>query len=95
MELALVPPIRLDVMLPIHKRLKETENVTVLNMGGSVDRGITIRVSAKTPTPLIKIIREMLGVEKVWEEIPGIISPVPGRQGQEEQPIRRIIINTK
>ncbi len=82
-------------MLQIHKSLKETEGLTVLNMGGSVDKGITIRVSAKASTPLVEIIKEMPGVEKVSEELPGTVSAVPGRKGQEGQPIRRIIINTK
>jgi hypothetical protein len=94
-EVALPPPVSLEPMLQIHKHLKETPHVDVLNLGGSVDKGITIRISVGTPTPLLRVLGELPGVDEVSEELPGAESIVPGRQGGEEEPLRRIIVTTK
>ena len=94
-ELALAPPVVLDRMLQLHKHLKQTPHVDVLNLGGSVDRGITIRVVVQDPTPLLKVIGKLPEVDKVSEELPDADKTVPGRQMGEETPIRRIIITTK
>jgi vacuolar-type H+-ATPase subunit H len=94
-ELALAPPVVLDRMLQLHKHLKQTPHVDVLNLGGSVDRGITIRVVVQDPIPLLKVIGKLPEVNKVSEELPDADKTVPGRQTGEETPIRRIIITTK
>ncbi len=94
-ELALPPPIGLDQMLQIHKTMKESPYLNVLNLGGSVDSGITIRVFVEAPIPLLKVIGEMPEVVEASEELPGDEKLVPGRRGEEEYPLRRIIITTK
>jgi len=94
-ELALPPPLGLDQMLQIHKTMKQIPYVNVLNLGGSVDKGITIRIFVETPTPLLKVIGEMPEVDKTWEERPGDEKLVPSRQGGEEYPLRRIIMTAK
>ena len=58
-ELALVPPLHLDTLLSLHKRLKQLSDVEVLNVSGSVDKGITIRTLIRTPIPLLGLIREL------------------------------------
>jgi vacuolar-type H+-ATPase subunit H len=94
-ELALPPPVVLDRMLQLHKHLKRTPNVDVLNLGGSVDKGITIRVLVQNPTPLLKVIAKLSEVEEASEELPDADKAVPGRKTGEETPIRRIIVTTK
>ncbi|UCG82014.1 MAG: hypothetical protein JSW38_07265, partial [Dehalococcoidia bacterium] len=94
-ELALPPPIGLDQMLIIHKQLKETPQVDVLNLGGSVDKGITIRVTIKSPISLISVLSEMPTVEKAYEESLGSNTVVPGRKGAEKGSLRRIIVTAK
>ena len=94
-ELALPPPVVLDRMLQLHKHLKRTPNVDVLNLGGSVDKGITIRVFVQNPTPLLKVIGKLSEVEEASEELPDADKAVPGRETGEETPIRRIIVTTK
>jgi len=94
-ELALPPPISLEQMLRIHKYLKETPQMAVLNLGGSVDKGITIRLELDEPVPLLSLIGGMPGVGKVSEELPSAESVVPGRQGGESHPVRRIIATTR
>ena len=94
-ELALPPPIGLEPMLRIHKQLKETPHVEVLNLGGSVDKGITIRMVLDTPIPLLSVVQELPGVHQVSEELPGSESAVPGRRGGEEPHLRRIVVTTR
>jgi hypothetical protein len=94
-ELALPPPIGLEPMLRIHKQLKETAHIEVLNLGGSVDRGITIRIVLDTPIPLLNVVQELPGVHQVSEELPGSESSVPGRRSGEDPQLRRIIVTTK
>jgi len=75
-EVALPPPISPEPMLQIHKHLKETPHLDVLNLGGSVDKGITIRISVGIPTPLLSVLGELPGVDQVSEEVPGADSAV-------------------
>jgi hypothetical protein len=94
-ELALPPPVALDRMLQLHKLLKEAPHVDVLNLGGSVEKGITIRIVMDSPTPLLKVIEDLPEVETVSEEYPDAEKIVPGRQSEEAPSVRRIIITTK
>jgi len=94
-ELALPPPVALDRMLQLHKLLKEAPHVDVLNLGGSVEKGITIRIVMDSPTPLLKVIGDLPEVETVSEEYPDAEKIVPSRQSEEAPSIRRIIITTK
>ena len=82
-------------MLQIHRNLKETPQLNVLSLGGSVDKGITIRIELDGPVPLLSLIGGMRGVGKVSEEPPSAESVVPGRQGGEAHPVRRIIATTR
>jgi len=94
-ELALPPPVALDRMLQLHKHLKQTPDIDVLNLGGSVDKGITIRILTNSPVSLFKIIGELDEVNEITEELSDSQSLVPGRDGREENPIRRLIVTTK
>jgi hypothetical protein len=75
--------------------LKEAPHIEVLNLGGSVEKGITIRILTDTPTPLLQVIGELPEVDAVSEEQPDSDKIVPSRQSTEDPPIRRIIITTK
>ena len=93
-ELAIPPPVPLDRMLQFHKSLKQIPHIEVLNLGGSVDKGITIRVLVEPSTPLLKVVKELPEVSEVIEELPNSENVVPRRQG-EDNPIRRILVTTK
>jgi len=90
-EIVLPPPMSLHQMLQLHERLRSISNVKVLNLGGSVDKGITIRLFLGVDVPLIEILRKMPEVERALDEsaVPEI--SVPSRQGETPQP-RRIIV---
>jgi chemotaxis protein histidine kinase CheA len=64
-ELAIVPPIDLAQMENLAKGLSQVENLRLILVGGSVDRGSRIIVSAEEPVPLLSILREMPVVEQV------------------------------
>jgi vacuolar-type H+-ATPase subunit H len=91
-ELALPPPVALDRMLQLHKQLKETPHIDVLNLGGSVDNGITIRILLDSPILLLNILRDLPGADGVAEELDGDDGTFPSREGDEADQVRRVII---
>ena len=94
-ELAIPPPIGLDRMLQLHKHLKQTPQVEVLNLGGSVDKGITIRLLLENPTPLLKVLEDLPEVQKVSDETPGSEKMVPSRETGDASHVKRILVITK
>jgi hypothetical protein len=82
-------------MLQLHKHLKQTPQLEVLNLGGSVDKGITIRLLLENPTPLRKVLEDMPEVKNVSDELPDAEKMVPARQTGEEPSLRRIVVITK
>lgn len=91
-ELAIPPPVGLDQVMQLHKDLKNNPQLEVLNFGGSVDRGITIRLISHAPTPLIDIIGGMPGVESALDESQVPEQLVPARPPGDGPPIPRIIV---
>ncbi len=92
-EITLPPPVGLNQMLQLHRHLKENPNVDVLSLTGSVDQGITIKVTVRIPTPLLKMIGELPEVRRAAEETSADgIGPVPQLPGQAL--LRKIIVNT-
>jgi len=94
-ELAIPPPVGLDQVMQLHKDLKQTPQLEVLNFGGSVDRGITIRLIAHTPTALLDVISSLPGVENAIDESQAEEQVVPSRPPGDGPPIRRIIVRAR
>lgn len=67
-DLALIPPISLDQMLRLHKHLKKNSRVKVVELKGSLDKGVTIRIMVKAHTPLMNMLAVLPEVEKVSDE---------------------------
>jgi len=82
-------------MLQLHKHLKQTPNIEVLNLGGSVDKGITIRLLLENPTPILKVLGGLPEVKSASDEPSGDDKLVPSRQTTEDELIRRILVITK
>ena len=93
-ELAMLPPVSLQQMLQVHQYLRHMQQVKVLNLGGSVDKGITIRVYLETPVPLLKILRDLPDVERVSAESAEPESIIPARQGESPK-VRRVVVTMK
>jgi hypothetical protein len=64
-ELTIVPPVGLGQLENLEKDLRQVENLRLVLVGGSVDRGNKIVVSAEEPIPLLRILGEMPAVEQV------------------------------
>lgn len=90
-ELAILPPVSLYHVMRLHDYLADIPHLKVLNFGGSVDRGITIRLTLDKPTPLANIIRDLYGVKKASDESGESQKIVPSRKG-EDPPVRRIAV---
>ena len=90
-ELAILPPVSLQQILQLHEHLRPITQMNVLNLGGSVDKGITIRICIETPIPLLKILRDLPEVEKASDELEETERIVPARQ-EEGQKVRRVVV---
>jgi hypothetical protein len=64
-ELMIVPPVDLGQLENLGKALRQVENLRLVLVGGSVDEGNRIVVSAEEPIPLLRILGEMPAVEQV------------------------------
>lgn len=90
-ELAIVPPVSLYQMMQLHEHLRIIPQIQILNLGGSVDKGITVRLILESPAPLIQILREQPEVERASDESQVSEQKVPRRKG-EDPPVRRIVV---
>ena len=90
-ELAITPPVRLQQMLQLHEHLRTFPHIQVLNLGGSVDKGITIRLVLEKPTPLVTILRNLPEVVTASDESLEPERLVPARR-LENPPVRRIAV---
>lgn len=66
-QVTLPPPIALDHMLKLHKQLKNTPNVKVMELTGSLDKGVKIELFLTTPVPLIGVLKAIPEVEKALD----------------------------
>ena len=60
-----MPPIGLGQLENLEKDLRQVENLRLVLVGGSVEKGSRIVVSAEEPLPLLHILGEMPAVEQV------------------------------
>ncbi len=90
-ELSFSRPVNLQQILQFYNNLKYVRQVDVLNVTGLVDKDITIKLLLKTPTPLIKILRNLPEVEEVSDGFQEAENIVSGSQA-EASPVRRIVI---
>jgi hypothetical protein len=90
-ELAILPPVSLYYVMRLHDYLSNVPHLKVLNFGGSVDRGITIRMNLDQPKPLVKMLTEVYGVKKAIDESVVPEKIVPSRK-DENPPVTRIVL---
>jgi hypothetical protein len=90
-ELSFSRPVSLQQLLQFYNNLKYVPQVDVLNVTGTVDKDVTIKLLLKIPTPLTKILRDLPGVEEVSDGFQEADDIVPDSQA-EASPVRRIVI---
>jgi len=64
-ELALPPPVALDRMLKLHKHLKKDSRVKVVDLKGSLDKGVRIKLLVQAHTPLLSVLAALPEVKDV------------------------------
>jgi DNA-binding response OmpR family regulator len=93
-ELAILPPVSLQQIVRLHEQLRTFTEFKVLNLGGSADKGITIRLFVKTPIPLIKILGGFSEVVKASDEAGESEIMISSRRG-ETPPVKRIVMGLR
>ena len=94
-ELVIPPPLGLARMLKLHRHLTKTPQIKVLNVKGSKEGGLIVRLLLRTHIPLLGILEALPQVEKVsdtLEETGDIYRP---RRTGDEPLVRRIVVTTK
>jgi len=86
-ELALAPPVPVRSLLLLHAQLKHTPNIDVLNVKGSVDEGITVRMIIRNPVPLLELIKKIALVRNASDADSFV-------QSQVEEGIKRIVLTS-
>jgi len=91
-ELRIPPPIALDQMLKLHKHLKTTPHIKVVELNGALDKGVKFKLLLMAPTPILSILAAMPEVQKVTDELieAGQLYPAPGKGA--EPSVRRIAV---
>jgi len=64
-ELVISSPVDFGQMKKLEDALRQVQDLRLLLIGGSLDEGIKIVVSARKPIPLVSTLREMPPVEQV------------------------------
>lgn len=64
-KLTIAPPIDLGQVRKLEEYLSQVQDLRLVLIGGSVDEGTEITVSAENPVPLMDVLREIPTVEQV------------------------------
>ena len=64
-KLAIASPVDYEQMKELSEYLRQVQNLHLVLVGGSVEEGTKIVVSAEKPIPLVSVLREMPPVEQV------------------------------
>jgi len=94
-ELAIPPPVALDRILKLHKHLAKTSQIKVLNLKGSADKGIRIKLLLQTHIPLLSFLEALPEVENVSAGLKEADKMYPPQHRGDEPPVRRIVVTTK
>jgi F0F1-type ATP synthase membrane subunit b/b' len=68
-DLALLPPIALDQMLELYRHLNSNPGVDVVDLKGTLDKGLWIRFIVQADTPLLSVFAALSKVQKISYEV--------------------------
>ncbi|MBM3155940.1 MAG: sigma-54-dependent Fis family transcriptional regulator [Chloroflexi bacterium] len=68
-ELTISPAVNLEQIMQFQNRLKSIRQLKVLDINGSVEKDVIMRLSLENPVPLVDILKTMPEIEKVAETI--------------------------
>jgi vacuolar-type H+-ATPase subunit H len=94
-ELAICPPIVLDRVVKLHRHLKKTPQIKVMDVRRSDDKGLQMRLHVPKRTPLLEVLKAFPEVKKVAvprrEALPG----VPGVPAGDKPSVRKVFVTTR
>lgn len=90
-ELAIQSPATLQQVLQLHEHLRSIDQIKVLDIEGSVDSDVTIKLLLESPTPLSKVLEDLPGVERVSDGDDESVSILSVGQG-EGASIKRMVV---
>jgi hypothetical protein len=93
--LVIPPPVALDHLLKLHKHLKKTPQLKVMDLKGSIDKGVAIGVLLQPHTPLLSILSALPEVRDVSEDLNEAGKKNPDRQRGKAPSIRKIAVTMK
>ena len=94
-ELVIPPPVALDHLLKLHKHLKKTPQIKVMDLKGSIDKGVTIGVLLQPHTQLLSILTALPEVLDVSDELIEAGKRHPDHQRGKAPSIRKIAVMMK
>jgi len=68
-ELTISPAVNLEQIMQFQSRLNSIRQLKVLDINGSVEKDVIIRLSLENPVPLLDILKTMPEIEKVAETL--------------------------
>lgn len=94
-ELAICPPIVLDRVVKLHRHLKKTPQIKVMDVKRSDDKGLQMRLHVPKRTPLLEVLKAFPEVQRVAvprrEARPG----APGIPAGGTPSVRKVFVTTR
>jgi FixJ family two-component response regulator len=90
-EVSFSRPVSLHQILKLYNHLKSVRQVDILNVLGSANEDVTIKILLETPIPLIKILRDLPEVEEISDGSQDAENVISNSKGI-TSPVKRLVI---
>ncbi len=94
-ELAICPPIVLDRVVKLHRHLKKTPQIKVMDVRRSDDRGLQMRLHVPKRTPLLEVLKAFPEVKRVAVPRREAFQGVPGIPAGDKPSVRKVFVTTR
>ncbi len=94
-DLAIRPPIVLDRVVKLHRHLKKTPQVKVMDVKRSDDRGLRMRLHLPKRTPLLDVLKSFPEVKHIAIPRQEAILGAPSRQAGDRKLVRKVFVTTR
>jgi len=91
-ELTIPPPIALDRIVKLHRHLRGTPDIKIMEMRGTADKGLRMQLHLRSRTPLLNILEAMPEVKKASDPPQRAGSIAHGQPATGKRPVRRIVV---
>ena len=90
-EIVTMPSVSLSTVMQMNEHLKDDPRIQIVNMGGSVDKGLIVKLNLESPTPILQIVSDLPEVENATDSLEEIIGIESGRNDQDPT-IKKIVV---